>query len=89
MPLRRQAERSSGRPASLFLSAYPAGDGTGQVKTTALQAAWESTLERYSIDSASRSTYRGARVQFPDGVVDIGVPAVDQPYAEIRGRSPS
>lgn len=51
---------------------------------TALQATGESTLERYSIDSASRSTYGGARVQFADGVVDVGVQAVDQPYAEMH-----
>lgn len=79
-----QAERSSGRPASLFLSAYAAGDGTGHVDATALQTAWESTLERYSIDYASRSTSGGARVQFADGVVDVGVQAVDQPYAEMH-----
>ncbi|PPG55820.1 ABC transporter permease [Rathayibacter sp. AY2B7] len=79
-----QAERSSGRPASLFLSAYPSGTGTAEVDADALQAAWIGALERYSITYASRSTYGSARVQFADGAVDVAVQAVDQPFAEMH-----
>ncbi|PPH37503.1 ABC transporter permease [Rathayibacter sp. AY1E3] len=79
-----QAERSSGRPASLFLSAYPSGTGTSEVDADALQAAWTGALERYSITYASRSTYGSARVQFADGAVDVAVQAVDQPFAEMH-----
>lgn len=75
-----QAERSSGRPASLYMSAY----GTGPeavVDPEALQAVWETVLERYGIEYASRTTYGSGRVQFADGAVDVPVTAVDQPYA--------
>ncbi|MWV57572.1 ABC transporter permease [Rathayibacter sp. VKM Ac-2754] len=75
-----QAERSSGRPASLYLSAYSTGPD-GVVDNAALQTAWETVLERYGIDYASRTTYGSARVQFADGAVDVPVTAVDQPYA--------
>ncbi|QHC59908.1 ABC transporter permease [Rathayibacter sp. VKM Ac-2760] len=77
------SERNSGRPASLYLSAYSNGpDGT--VDAAALQAAWEQVLERYRIDYASRTTYGSTRVQFADGAVDVGITAVDQPYAEMH-----
>ncbi|KZX19912.1 ABC transporter permease [Rathayibacter tanaceti] len=77
-----QAERSSGRPASLHVSVYSSGTGTGTgVDLDALQTAWQGVLERYSIDYASRSTSGSARVQFADGAVEVPVQAVDQPYA--------
>ncbi|PPH26020.1 ABC transporter permease [Rathayibacter rathayi] len=79
-----QAERSSGRPASLFLSVFPSGTTSTPVDTTAVQNAWTSVLERYSITSASRSTYGTARVQFTDGAVNVAVRAVDQPFAEMH-----
>ncbi|WKK72157.1 ABC transporter permease [Rathayibacter oskolensis] len=75
-----QAERSSGRPASLYLSAYSTGPD-GVVDNAALQTAWETVLERYGIEYASRTTYGSSRVQFADGAVDVPVTAVDQPYA--------
>ncbi|PPF15544.1 ABC transporter permease [Rathayibacter rathayi] len=79
-----QAERSSGRPASLFLSVFPSGTTSTPVDTTAVQNAWTSVLERYSITYASRSTYGTARVQFTDGAVNVAVRAVDQPFAEMH-----
>ncbi|KQQ05381.1 MULTISPECIES: ABC transporter permease [unclassified Rathayibacter] len=75
-----QAERSSGRPASLYLSAYSNGPD-GVVDNAALQTAWETVLERYGIEYASRTTYGSSRVQFADGAVDVPITAVDQPYA--------
>lgn len=75
-----QAERSSGRPASLYVTAFSNG-GDGTVDPKALQEAWEAVLERYAIDYASRTTYGNARVQFTDGAVDVPITAVDQPYA--------
>ena len=78
-----QAERSSGRPASLYVSAYTTS-GDGVVDPAALQTAWETVLERYGITYASRTTYGSARVQFADGAVDVPVTAVDQPYAEMH-----
>ncbi|MDY0913494.1 ABC transporter permease [Rathayibacter festucae] len=77
------SERSSGRPASLYLSAYTTGP-EGVVDPVVMQDAWEKVLERYRIDYASRTTYGGTRVQFTDGAVDVGITAVDQPYAEMH-----
>ena len=77
------SERSGGRPASLFLSAYTTGP-EGVVDPVVMQSAWEKVLERYRIDYASRTTYGGTRVQFTDGAVDVGITAVDQPYAEMH-----
>ncbi|MBF4461449.1 MULTISPECIES: ABC transporter permease [unclassified Rathayibacter] len=78
------AERSSGRPASLFVSAFAPGAGSREVDAESLQSAWESVLERYSIDYASRSLSGGVRVQFADGVVDVPVLAIDPPYADMH-----
>ena len=77
------SERSGGRPASLFLSAYTTGP-EGVVDPVVMQTAWEKVLERYRIDYASRTTYGSTRVQFTDGAVDVGITAVDQPYAEMH-----
>ncbi|AZZ54056.1 MULTISPECIES: ABC transporter permease [Rathayibacter] len=77
------SERSGGRPASLYISAYTTGP-EGVVDPVVMQNAWEKVLERYRIDYASRTTYGGTRVQFTDGAVDVGITAVDQPYAEMH-----
>ncbi|SMH29447.1 putative ABC transport system permease protein [Rathayibacter oskolensis] len=77
------AERSSGRPASLYVNAYSSGPD-GLIDAEAMQAAWGSVLERYGIDYASRVTYGTARAQFTDGAVDVPVTAVDQPYAAMH-----
>lgn len=78
-----QMERSSGRPASLYVSAYATGP-EGVVDAEVLDTAWEKVLERYGVTYASRTTYGSTRVQFSDGAVDVPVTAVDQPYAEMH-----
>ncbi|MCS5715685.1 ABC transporter permease [Herbiconiux sp. CPCC 205716] len=77
-----QSERQSGRPATLYVSAYGA-DG-GQVDAEALQSAWVETVARYGIDYASRVVNAGVAVDSPNGVLSVGTQAVDQPYGEMH-----
>lgn len=80
---REMSERWGGRPASLQLNANMA-DGS-MVKPEVMDAAWKSALERYDISYASRSM-SGAplNAQFVDGVGQLQVQAVDQPYATMH-----
>ncbi|NQX26443.1 ABC transporter permease [Microbacteriaceae bacterium VKM Ac-2854] len=77
------SERSSGRPATLYISAQ-AADPSAAGAADAMQAAWEQTLERYKIDYASRVLYGSQKVQFSDGTRDVQTTAVDQPYATMH-----
>jgi putative ABC transport system permease protein len=72
------SERSSGRPALLGLSAYST---TGQVPdSAAMDDAFTTVTERYSIDYASRVMWTELRVQFLDGVATVSTQAVDAPF---------
>ena len=77
-----QAERSSGRPASLVLQ-LSTMDG-GSPDTAAMQAVWSTALERYQIGYASRVTTTNQSVQFTDGVANVTTMAVDQPYGTMH-----
>ncbi len=76
------SERASGRPASLFTSAYST-DGT-EMDAAALENAWRGAVERYGIDYASRVVNGSHNVQFTNGVVTVPVVAVDQPYGTMH-----
>ena len=72
-------ERQSGRPALLGVSSYNPNSGeTPNVEQ--LDAAFESTMERYKIQWHSRNAYTSLQIQFPDGVRDVQVQVVDQQY---------
>lgn len=74
-------ERASGRPATLYVSAY--GE-SGAPDPTRMQTAWSEALTRYDITYASRMIYGQQSVQFTDGVVAVQTQAVDQPYGEMH-----
>lgn len=76
------SERSSGRPATLLVSMYAT---SGQPLDPGLvDAAWAEVVDRYDVTYASRALSTTQRVPFPDGVVDVGTQAVDQPYGEMH-----
>lgn len=72
------SERQSGRPASLFVSAYRL-DGQ-QIDAAAMQASWEEVTARYDIRYASRVVYDSVPVDSPAGVLTVGTQGVDQPW---------
>ncbi|GLK16652.1 ABC transporter permease [Herbiconiux flava] len=76
------SERQSGRPATLYVSAYR--DDGGQVDAETLQTAWTETVSRYGIDYASRVVNASVPVDSPNGVLSVGTQAVDQPYGEMH-----
>ncbi|MGD8193402.1 ABC transporter permease [Herbiconiux sp. P18] len=76
------SERQSGRPATLYVSAYR--DDGQQVDAEALQNGWRDTVARYGIDYASRLVNATVPVDSPEGVLSVGTQAVDQPYGEMH-----
>lgn len=74
-----QFERQSGRPALLAVSTYNVVDGT-QPDLDTLNAAFETTMERYGIRWHSRNAYVQLSIQFPDGVRDTQVQVVDPAF---------
>ncbi|MCS5723966.1 ABC transporter permease [Herbiconiux sp. CPCC 203407] len=81
------SERSSGRPATLYLSAYSDGTGAGgsaEIDGELMDATWAETLERYDVTYGSRVLSGSQNVGFVDGIVPVGVQAVDQPYGEMH-----
>jgi putative ABC transport system permease protein len=76
-------ERNGGRPALLNVSAY--NEQTGQMPAPeTLQGAFETVLERYSIDYATRSMYTNGNVQFSNGVTQVQIQAVDVDFGTIH-----
>jgi putative ABC transport system permease protein len=80
------SERSSGRPATLYLSAYSdgTGGGSGEIDGDLMDETWAKTLERYDVRYGSRVASGSQNVAFVDGVVPVGLQAVDQPYGEMH-----
>jgi putative ABC transport system permease protein len=76
------SERQSGRPASLYVSAFRS-DGAALDSAT-MDATWAETLTRYDITYGSRVMQTTQAVPFPTGVVDVQTQAVDQPYGEMH-----
>ncbi|MDO9395482.1 MAG: ABC transporter permease [Herbiconiux sp.] len=76
------SERSSGRPATLYVSAYT-NDGS-TIDSAKMDAAWDEIVERYDITYASRVMQSSQLVPFVTGAVTVGAQAVDQPYGEMH-----
>jgi putative ABC transport system permease protein len=74
-----QFERQSGRPALLAVSTYNVVTGE-QPDLDTLNAAFETTMQRYDIRWHSRNAYAQVRIQFPDGVRDTQVQVVDPAF---------
>lgn len=77
-----QIERSAGRPATLSLSVYGAGEKQPSVDD--VTAAFNAVAERYEIGYSTRHGYATQRVQFSDGVGDVEARLVDEAYAVIH-----
>lgn len=77
-----QSERSSGRPASLSLSASML-DGSAPADDE-MATAWTTALERYQITYASRVATSGRLVQFANGAGQVRVIGVDAPYGTMH-----
>jgi putative ABC transport system permease protein len=76
-------ERQAGRPAMLQLYAY--NTATGATPDLAdLDAAFTGAMERYRIDYASRVANNSWRIQFPNGVTDVNIMAVDADYGTMH-----
>ena len=72
-------ERSSGRPATIYVSAY--NPQTGETPdAAAIATAFDTTLERYSVSWSTRTGYAQIPVQFVDGVTPIDAVVVDVDY---------
>ncbi|MBT9605716.1 ABC transporter permease [Microbacterium sp.] len=75
------SERSSGRPASLSVSAF----GTdGEIDPARMDTAWAEVVKRYGISYATRAQQTTQLVPFASGTVQVGTQAVDQPYGEMH-----
>ena len=70
-------ERNGGRPALLAVSAY---SDTGTIDPKTMNEAFDTVIERYSIDYTSRNGYGNRQVQFADGVSDVSIATVDRDY---------
>lgn len=76
------SERSSGRPATLLVSAFRT-DGVA-LDAKKVDAAWAEVLDRYGVSYATRVQNVSQLVPFPDGAVQVMTQAVDQPYGEMH-----
>lgn len=76
------SERSSGRPATLYVSAYRTDGGTLDPK--AMDAAWTEVVARYRVSYASRVQSTSQLVPFSTGAVQVLAQAVDQPYGQMH-----
>ncbi|WP_150958847.1 ABC transporter permease [Microbacterium testaceum] len=76
------SERSSGRPATLLVSAFRT-DGVA-LDAKKMDAAWAEVIDRYDVSYATRVQNVSQRVPFPDGAVEVVTQAVDQPYGEMH-----
>jgi putative ABC transport system permease protein len=75
-------ERSSGRPATLSITAY-GSDGT-QPDSADTEHVWSRALSRYDVTFASRIIQATRTVQFADGALPVQLQAVDQPYGAMH-----
>ncbi|POH71459.1 ABC transporter permease [Cryobacterium zongtaii] len=77
-----QNERSGGRSATLSL--YAGSNDGSAIDPDVMQEFWDTSLERYGIDYASRVLYTTQTVQFTDGAVPVQAIGVDQPYGTMH-----
>lgn len=76
------SERSSGRPATLYVQAYRT-DGSA-LDTAAMDTAWSEVVDRYQVSYASRVQSIQQLVPFSTGAAQVATQAVDQPYGEMH-----
>lgn len=76
-------ERSSGRPATLFVSAYNPETGMSPPRKD-FDAAFATVLERYSIDFGTRNAGTQINAQFVDGVTSATATVVDVDYGTMH-----
>lgn len=76
-------ERQSGRPATLFVSAYNVATGQTPDANT-FSTAFTEVTERYSVDWTTRSTYTQVSVDFVDGVTPVDTTLVDVGYGTMH-----
>lgn len=76
-------ERSSGRPATLIISAFDPATGASADPAT-MTAAFEAARERYGIEWATRNAYASIVVDLPDGAVRVDSNLVDADFGTIR-----
>ncbi|CAN5214560.1 ABC transporter permease [soil metagenome] len=76
-------ERQSGRPATLFVSAYNPTTGANPDART-LSLAFETVTERYSVDWTTRSTYTQVPLDFVEGLTPVDTTVVDVDYGTMH-----
>ena len=76
-------ERSSGRPATLFISAYNPISGE-QPEAETITEAFDTAVERYSVGWSTRSAYTQVFVQFIDGVTPVDTTIVDADFGTMH-----
>lgn len=76
-------ERQSGRPATLYLSAFNPTTGE-QADPERMTDAVSAATERYGIDWSTRNIYTSVPVQLAEGVVPIDTNLVDADYGTIH-----
>jgi putative ABC transport system permease protein len=77
-----QAERSSGRAATLTMQPSPSDQSTAGWER--VDQTWFDVLERYEIAYATRVRWDQTTVRFPDSTQDVSLQVVDQPYGEMH-----
>jgi putative ABC transport system permease protein len=81
--LTESSERSGGRPALINVSAFDTATGATP-DPAVMQEAFSTVVERYAVGFSSRVVYTSQRVQFADGVMDVGTQAVDVDFATMH-----
>jgi putative ABC transport system permease protein len=76
-------ERSSGRPATLYVNAYNPVSGE-QPDAAEVGAAFDTAVERYSISWSTTFASSQVPVQFIDGVVPVNTNIVDADYGTMH-----
>lgn len=76
-------ERQSGRPATLYVSAYNPTTGASP-DSTKLSEAFATVTERYSIDWTTRSSYTQVSLDLTEGITPIQTTVVDVDYGTMR-----
>jgi putative ABC transport system permease protein len=80
---REFSERGGGRPATLSISAYAPDTGMPPPYEESRRV-YAKALERYGITYSTTMVYTGLPAQFPDGVRDVGITAVDADYGTMH-----
>lgn len=76
-------ERNSGRPASVFISAYNPASGE-QPDADTMTVPFDTAVERYSVNWSTRTARAQVPVQFVDGVTQIDATIVDPDYGTMH-----